>query len=243
MAIEGFSAWLATPQGRYVQAWELAKYDQLVADIFGFNAIQVGFPQLDLLRANRMPLRLHCCDQGAAAVRGDPQHLPFATNSVDLVVLPHVLEFAANPHQILREVERILVPEGSVVVAGFNPFSLWGLRRAVAGRRGQPPWQGHYLSVPRLRDWFALLGFETRGGAFGVYVPPVQQEQWLERCNFMEAAGDRWWPIAGGVYVLQAIKRQHGMRLITPKWSDRMARAKALAPVAQKPLTQKTDQQ
>ena len=243
MAIEGFSAWLETPQGRYVQGWEQARHDQLVADIFGFNAIQVGFPQLDLLRANRMPFRLRCCDQGAAAVRGDPHHLPFATNSVDLVVLSHVLEFAANPHQILREVERILVPEGSVVIAGFNPFSLWGLRRAVAGRRGQPPWQGRYLSVPRLRDWFALLGFETRGSAFGVYVPPVQQAQWLERCNFMEAAGDRWWPIAGAVYVLQAIKRQHGMRLITPKWSDRMARAKALAPVAQKPLTQKTDQQ
>jgi SAM-dependent methyltransferase len=242
MAINGFSAWMETPQGRYVLAWEQTKMDALVVDIFGFNAVQVGFPQLDFLRANRMPFRLSCCDQGDVVVQGDPQHLPFATNSVDLIVLPHVLEFAPNPHQILREVERVLVPEGNVVIAGFNPFSLWGLRRALAGRSGPPPWQGRYLSVPRLRDWFALLGFETRGGAFGCYAPPVRQEKWLQRWDFMDAAGDRWWPIAGAVYVLQAIKRQHGMRLITPKWHDRMARAKALVPATQKPLTQKTDE-
>jgi SAM-dependent methyltransferase len=172
-------------------------------------------------------------------VRSDPHHLPFATSSLDLVVLPHILEFDANPHQILREVDRVLVPEGSVVVAGFNPFSLWGMRRALSGRNGPPPWQGRYLSVPRLRDWFALLGFETRSGAFGCYAPPVRQEKWLQRWHFMEPAGDRWWPMLGAVYILQAIKRQHGLRLITPKWKDRIAQAKALAPMPQKPLAQK----
>jgi hypothetical protein len=125
------------------------------------------------------------------------------------------------------------------VVVGFNPFSLWGLRRMLAGRSGEAPWQGRYISVPRLRDWFALLGHETRAGAFGCYAPPVRQEKWLARWHFMEAAGDRWWPIAGGVYVVQAIKRQPGMRLIMPKWKDRMAQAKALALMPQKPLAQK----
>jgi SAM-dependent methyltransferase len=242
MAIGSFSAWLETPPGRYVRDWEQAKFDLLVADIFGFNAVQIGFPELDYLRANRMPFRFRCCGDGAAT-QGDPHHLPFATNSLDLVVLPHILEFAAHPHQILREADRVLVPEGQVVVAGFNPFSLWGARRRLAGGGGQPPWQGRYLSVPRLRDWFALLGFETRGGAFGCYAPPFEREKWLQRWNFMEAAGDRWWPVMGGVYVVQAIKRQHGMRLVMPKWRDRMARAKALALVPRNPLTHKTDEQ
>jgi SAM-dependent methyltransferase len=239
MAIQRFSDWLETPQGQYVLGWEQAKLDNLLADIFGFNAVQIGFPQVDFLRANRMPFRFYCCDHAGVAVKSDPHHLPFATNSLDLVVLPHVLEFDSNPHQILREVDRVLVPEGSAVVAGFNPYSLWGLRRLVAGKQGPAPWQGRYISVPRLRDWFALLGHETRAGAFGCYVPPVLQEKWLTRWHFMEAAGDRWWPIAGGVYVVQAIKRQHGMRLITPKWKDRMAQAKALALMPQKPLTHK----
>ena len=241
MAIESFSAWLGTPQGHYVRNWEQARLDLLLADIFGFNAVQLGFPQIDTLRANRMQFRICCCEHGACAARSDPHHLPFAASSVDLVVLPHILEFDANPHQILREIERILVPEGSVVVTGFNPFSLWGIRRLFAGKQGPPPWQGHYLSVPRLRDWFALLGFETRGGAFGCYAPPVSDEKWLRRWDFMEPAGNRWWPIAGSVYVLQAIKRQHGMRLVMPKWKDRMARAKALALMPQKPLARKND--
>jgi SAM-dependent methyltransferase len=238
MSAQGFSDWLETPQGRYVLDWEQAKHDQLVADIFGFNAVQLGWPGLDFLRANRMPFRLNCDDgAGLAPLRADLHHLPLATSSVDLVVLPHVLEFDANPHQILREVERVLVPEGSVVITGFNPYSLWGARRSLS-RRPQlppvPPFGGKYISVPRLKDWFALLGLEPHAGAFGCYAPAVSEEKWLRRFRFLDAAGDRWWPIGGAVYVIQAIKRQLGMRMILPAWRERKARAKALAPVAQR---------
>ncbi|MGE5467732.1 MAG: class I SAM-dependent methyltransferase [Ignavibacteria bacterium] len=235
MSIQGFTDWLETPQGRYVLDWERAKYDQLVADIFGFNALQVGLPAIDYLRANRMPFRFRSDDAGGLAeLRSDPQYLPFASNSLDLVVLPHILEFDANPHQVLREVERVLVPEGSVVVAGFNPFSLWGAKRRLSRRKELPPWRGLYISVPRLKDWFQLLGLEPRAGAFGCYAPAVTQEKWLQRFQFLDLAGDRWWPIAGAVYVIQAVKRVPGMRVIMPKWHDRMARAKALIPVAQR---------
>ena len=238
MSAQGFSDWLETPQGRYVLDWEQAQHDQLVADIFGFNAIQLGWPGLDFLRANRMPFRFNCDDRdGRVQVRADLHHLPLASNSVDLVVLPHILEFDANPHQILREVERVLVPEGSVIVTGFNPYSLWGARRSLL-RRPQlppvPPFGGKYISVPRLKDWFALLGLEPHAGAFGCYAPAVTEAKWLERFRFLDAAGDRWWPIGGAVYVIQAIKRQHGMRMILPAWRERKARAKALAPVAQR---------
>lgn len=234
MSCEGFRQWLSTPQGQYVLEWERRKHDLLLADVFGFNALQIGLAEIDYLRANRMPFRFRCGMDGGEEVTADPHHLPFAANSLDLVVLPHVLEFDENPHQILREVERVLVPEGQAVITGFNPFSLWGAKRYLRRRTPQAPWAGRYISVPRLRDWFALLGFETRGGAFGCYAPPFDQAKWLHRFRFMEPAGDRWWPFAGAVYILQAIKRQHGMRLITPVWHDRKARAKALVTVAQK---------
>jgi SAM-dependent methyltransferase len=247
MSIRGFEEWLATPQGQYVLEWEQRKHDQLVADIFGFNALQLGLSSQDFLRANRMPLRSRCDDaesarRSQAHVCADLRHLPFAGASVDLVVLPHVLEFADQPHQILREVERILVPEGQVLVAGFNPYSLWGARRRLRAST-VPPFQGQYISVPRLKDWFALLGFETRAGAFGCYAPAVAEEKWLARWRFMEAAGDRWWPFAGSVYLVQAIKRQHGMRLIMPARRERIAGAKALAAVTQKPVVQKESEQ
>jgi SAM-dependent methyltransferase len=233
MSLPTFAEWMESPQGRYVLAWELQRHDVLVADIFGFNALQLGLPGVDYLRANRMPYRVVGAADGAVGLQTDLHHLPIASSSVDLVILAHVLEFDPNPHQILREVERVLVPEGSVIVTGFNPFSLWGLQRRLLCRE-IPPWRGGYISIPRLKDWFALLGIESRAGAFGCYVPAVTQEKWLRRFRFMEAAGDRWWPIAGAVYIMQGIKRQHGMRLITPVWQDRRARAKSLLPVTQK---------
>lgn len=238
MPIQGFDDWLETPQGQYVLQWEQAKYDQLVADIFGFNAVQLGLPQYDFLRANRMPFRLRCDDLpdeddgGSGQLITNPHDLPFASTSMDLVILPHLLEFHASPHRILREVERVLVPEGSVIVTGFNPFSLWGLRRRFTrAADAPPPWRGHYLSVMRLKDWFALLGLETHSGSFGCYAPPFSHENHLRRWRFIELAGNRWWPYGGATYIIQAIKRTHGMRLVTPGWRERMMRARALATV------------
>lgn len=233
MPAPDFSEWMETPLGRYVLEWEHNRHDRLVADIFGFNAIQIGWPQLDFLRANRMPFRLRCATGDGAGLRADLHRLPLASSSVDLVILAHVLEFDPNPHQILREVERVLVPEGSVIVTGFNPYSLWGLQRRLL-RRALPPWHRQCISIARLKDWFALLGLEAHAGAFGCYRPALVQERWLRRLAFLDAAGDRWWPIAGAVYIMQGIKRQQGMRLITPVWQDRKARAKRLLPVTQK---------
>lgn len=245
MSIQGFDDWLATPQGQYVLQWEQAQYDLLVADIFGFNAVQLGLPQHDFLRANRMPFRFNCDDKipARATLRAKPHFLPFASASIDLVILPHVLEFDAAPHQILREVERVLMPEGHVVVTGFNPFSLWGARRKFSRADSPPPWRGQYLSVLRLKDWFALLGFETHAGNFGCYTPPVTREKWLQSWRFMELAGNRWWPYAGATYIIQAVKRVPGMRLITPARRDLLARAKSLATVAQQTQPQHTQRE
>jgi len=227
------AAWLASPQGQYVLRWEQQKFDLVCADIFGFNAVQLGEPVFDCLRANRVPHKFRCGLTAGAEVRSQLTELPFASQSIDLVVLPHVLEFSDNPHQILREVERILVPEGQVLIAGFNPFSLWGIKRAWAKPSETFPWRGQYLAVKRLRDWLKLLGMETQAGAFGCYVPPVLSEKWLERWDFMARAGDRWWPYAGAVYVIQAVKRVPGMRLIRPAWRKRSAR-RALSAVVQR---------
>lgn len=236
MSIRTLDQWFETEQGRYVLRWEQAKHELLLNDIFGFNAVQVGMSDHDLLAGNRMPLRFRCAASGAVAVRADSHQLPFSSCSIDLVLLPHVLEFDPDPHRILREVERVLVPEGHVVVTGFNPYSLWGLRRGLLGRqeRENAPWSGRYISVPRLKDWFALLGFETRAGAFGCYSPALRSERALHRFRFFEPAGNRWWGIAGAVYILQGIKRQHGMRLLAAPWHDRKLRAKALVTVTQR---------
>lgn len=224
-------AWLNSEQGRYILNWEQGKLDQAVADVFGYHAVQLSDTGSDFLRCNRIPLRVRAGDTGPVEVRCDLRALPFAANSLDLIVLPHVLEFHPAPHQVLREIERVLMPEGQVHILGFNPLSLWGLKRRF-GKLRTYPWSGQYLSVPRLRDWLSLLGFEVDRGAFGCYAPPFAQQRWLQRWRFMEKAGDRWWGFAGGVYFLRAIKRQPGIRLITPRWEKKLPRAKSLRPVA-----------
>ena len=124
--------------------------------------------------------------------------------------------------------------EGSIVISGFNPLSLWGAARALGWERRQVPWCGRFIGLLRLKDWLALLGFELTGGRFGCYAPPFSQRRWLERFSFMEKAGDRWWPICGAVYVVRAIKRNAGVRLVMPEWRYKRAAKKALAPVTQR---------
>lgn len=233
--------WLQTPPGHYVLDWEQRQLDTLVADIFGYNALQAGLPELDGLRQNRMPLKfyaapasprpeLHPRWQAITLTRFD--ELPFCNQSLDLIVLAHALEFADEPHQVLREVERVLIPEGQVIITGFNPYSLWGLRQvfARAGVR-QPflPTEGQFISLSRLKDWLKLLNLEMHRGRFGCYAPPCRTDKWLRRWSFVERAGDRWWPVGGAVYCVSAVKRVRGMRLIGPAWKERSARAKAAA--------------
>ena len=161
-----------------------------------------------------------------------PEELPFATQSLDLVALPHVLESSSDPHEVLREAERVLRPEGRLVVSGLNPISLWGARQLLPG--GLPwalPRPQHLIAQPRLRDWLKLLGFEPDRAQYGCYRPYCRTSPWLERTAFLERPGDRWWPICGAVYMLSAVKRVRAMRLVGPAWK-KPAAARAAAPAA-----------
>ncbi len=228
---QDLSAWFDTPQGNYMLTREQAYFDRTVCDMFGFNALQLGLQGHDFLRGNRMPLRFKGGNQVGNEVRMICTELPFASESMDLVLLPHVLDFSDQPHQVLREVERVLMPEGSLIISGFNPRSLWGCRRAISCKQDHP-WCANFIALPRLKDWLELLGFEVAGGRFSAYAPPFKQTKWLERFSFMEAAGDRWWAVRGGLYFIHAIKRVPGMRLIKPQWNKGLV--SKLLPVAPK---------
>lgn len=256
----GLQDWLQTPPGLYLLGWERTRFDQAVADIFGYHALQLGLAPLDTLQANRMPHRwLALSEQPGsphevlatmpgehsighasappAALVIDFGALPFPASSLDLVALPHSLEFNADPHATLSEVERVLVPEGRVVISGLNPASLWGLRQ----RRGRfyqrkgwgemyLPEAGEFIGYRRLRDWLRLLNFEVESVHFGAYRPAVTSQAWLNRFEWMDRAGPRWWPIFGAVYFLVAVKRVRGMRLLGPAW--KLAPSRMISPVS-----------
>lgn len=231
--IVSLSEWLSTDPGQYAKNWEHARFDAMVANAFGYRALQIGMPEMDLLRENRMPFKAYLGatlpDIGLTrdwkgVVQAVPEFLPFDSQSLDLLVLPHILETSSNPHQVLREVERVLVPEGRVVISGFNPRSLWGLRQRVPLLKPWfPPEVSTSVSLPRLKDWFKLLSFEIELGRFGCYVPPCRTQKWLDRTSFFEQAGDRWWPSCGGIYVMSAVKRVPSMTFLMPKWKTKSA--------------------
>lgn len=234
MATNTLQEWFETPLGQYLLEKERAYLDEVTPDIFGFHALQVGMPEVDLLRENRITHKLRVGRAGGPDVFAQCHELPFATQSIDLVLLPHVLEFADEPHAILREVDRVMMPEGRLVIVGFNPWSLWGLRSSLGPSRDEHPWNGHFLSLLRVKDWLALLGFDVSAGRLIAYAPPFDNERVRRRFGFMEPAGDRWWAVGGAVYMLQAIKRVRGMRLITPAWHERNAREKGVVAAAKR---------
>ncbi len=239
--------WAASPPGRTVLSWEQAQLDALVSNIFGYHAVQLGLAQLNTLRENRMSChtlaldtipdgreRLFLEDSFNSIIQCDFPELPFATHSIDLLVMPHTLELTREPHQLLREAARALLPEGQIVMTGFNPYSLWGARHALGDRHRQPCMPGPYplISLSRLKDWLKLLGLQPDRGHFGVYTPPFNTERWLNRYHFLETAGRRWWPIFGAVYIITAIKRVRGMRLIGPAQLNKPSLLPAPSPIS-----------
>ena len=263
----GLFDWFDTPPGHYALAWEQAQFDAALADVFGYHALQLGMPALDALAANRMPHRWYAdlggaipapdqqpdpcalesrradpaSDRGAAvwqaSLETDSTALPFSEASLDLVVLPHTLEFSTDPHATLREVQRVLVHEGRVAISGLNPASLWGWRqyrahlyRSLGSGRLYLPEGCEFIGHWRLRDWLRLLEFELESVAFGCYRPAVRSAGALARFEWMDRLGTRWWPVLGAAYVVVAVKRTQGAKLVGASWKK--APAVSGAPVS-----------
>jgi SAM-dependent methyltransferase len=225
--------------------WEQTCFDRIVDNVFGFHALQIGLPQINTLRENRMPLQVLLVNTNDNIdvrpsstwhyTKAETAELPFASESIDLIVLPHVLEFASDPHQILREVDRVLRPEGRLVISGFNPASLWGMRQYISRLIGSPylPRDGQFIGLIRIKDWLKLLNFSLDRGHFGCYKLPLQG-QGIARMDFLEPMGNRWWPIFGAVFIISAIKRHQGIRLVGQVQTSLIPSIAPLSPAAER---------
>lgn len=225
--------WYELPLGQNLRACERQRLEEILPNLFGYHLLQVGAMADGLLSASRVLHRVVMAvgeesSPEQAGLCGDPARLPISGDSLDALVLYHTLDFASDPHQVLREAERVLVAEGSIVILGFNPWSLWGLWHGLARRRGGVPWCGRFVSLSRLRDWLSLLGFEVQSTGQLFQRPPLQRPALLERLAFME--GTRLLP--GGVYVLVARKKVITMTPVKPRWRPRRSLVSGLADTA-----------
>ncbi|SCZ63542.1 Methyltransferase domain-containing protein [Thiohalomonas denitrificans] len=212
---------------------EQAVLDAVLSNLFGYHLLQVGRPNSqDLTRSSRITHRMELdldpdtkveTPGGVERCIAEHHQLPMLSDSLDLVLLPHALELSAEPHQVLREVERTLIPEGHVVILGFNPLSLWGIRRLVTGWRGRVPWCCQCYTPTRVKDWLALLGFDTVAVRGYFFRPPFSHQGLMERLQFVERAGGRGSLMLAGGYALVAKKRVTTLTPIRPRWRPRRA--------------------
>ncbi|MDO8705811.1 MAG: methyltransferase domain-containing protein [Sulfuricaulis sp.] len=229
--------WFDSPLGRSLQGLEAHHLRAVLPNLYGTVAAQLGrIGELKLMDACIAPTRIlldRHAGPDACAVCGLPEALPLETKSADVLILPHTLDFCQDPHQVLREVGRVLRPEGHVVILGFNPMSLWGFRRLIARRPRAAPWCGNFFRLARVKDWLALLDFETTHGTMLYYRPPLRNEGFMHRLHFLDKMGDRWWPMMAGVYLVVAKKRVVGVMPLPLKWkTQRVAGRIATQPAA-----------
>jgi SAM-dependent methyltransferase len=205
-------AWYRRPLGRALAEAELAALTGQLTNLFGYHMLVIDPPWeqcvLDESRiANRVIQSVVPASTTGVGLSADPDQWPIMTDSVDAVVLPHTLELSANPHQVLREADRSLIPDGHLVIIGFNPFSLWGVRRLFSWRGRALPWGARFRSLHRIKDWLGLLGFDTLHSQYLFQRPPLQSRRVLSRLQFMEPAGGAGFMPLSACYILVARKR------------------------------------
>ncbi len=218
-------AWYASTLGQEVAGQEAACLGDMLEGVFGHYILQVGggevFRETVVTSQVRHAITLPPARQPEGLgmrIVASPEALPIASDSLDAVFLPHTLDFASDPRQVLREAERVLIPEGRLILLGFNALSPWALVRLA--RPGRIPWCGGFLTRYRVGDWLSLLGFDVEWQRMLVFQAPWGGSRWCSG-NFLAAAGSRYWPALGGVYALRAVKRVSTLTPLRPSWKTR----------------------
>ena len=235
--IRALDQWFHTDLGGLVLAEERRRLQQITAGLFGYYLLEVSLlcnhpDYLDECPIRRR-FRISPCAGSQVHAVAWPERLPVAGDFIDAVVLPHTLDFAADPRQVLREVDRVLIPEGKVVITGFNPWSLWGLWRRLPGAGRKLPWKGHFISFSQVEDWLSVLGFDVEAVQTLLFRPPWQRPLLMRSAQGLERLGARFWPWLAGVYVLVATKRVSTLTPVRLRWRlQRRLKKPSAEPVA-----------
>ncbi len=204
------SEWFQTTAGTSLLEKENNLLQQILPELFGYHLVWFGVADYRtgiLSSSIRHCTHLQMLGECAACscdVVGCHTQLPIQRDSIDVVILSHLLEYSPHPHAILREVERVLHPDGHIIILGFNPISFYGLYRILPGFRGNMPWQGRFYHPLRIRDWLQLLGFSLKSVSYTAFLPPIQHYGMVKRIKFLERVGQGFLAPMNSVYMIVA---------------------------------------
>ena len=218
-ALTPLDAWFDGPLGRFLLSAERREVAAALEDVFGNQFLQIGHwgPRATFLPYARTPRRALIAEPRASGdLISHASQLPILSQSVDAVLLPHTLEFEPEPQSVIREVDRILVGEGQVLILGFEPLGTWVARHSLA-REGFPPGLVATLSRRRLRDWLTLLGFDVVGTRRFLHTLPLASLESTALSRGLERLGRQLDGRFGSAYLLKARKRVYTLTPIRPR--------------------------
>lgn len=238
-SIPQLTQWFDQPCGQLLLENEQEVVNTLSPSLFGYHLLQMSVSEgVDLSQGSPIHHRVSISTRSLAkqpnqkkmGLVSDFDQLPIESDSVDVVILHHVLDFSPNPHQVLKEVNRILIPRGHVIIIGFNPFSLFGLWKIFASLFTKGfQWRYSSIAKRRLFDWFKLLDLEKEKVAHTFFRPPCKNASLLKRLSFLEKAGNKLNAPVGGVYVVLARKDIGAVTPIKAPWEKNSKRLMGLA--------------
>jgi SAM-dependent methyltransferase len=227
-------SWYARDSGRYLLASTRAAVDAVLDTAFGYHLLQTGCSRGHaLFLSSPINHRIYVAEQAGEQINllAQADELPLESDSIDIVIAHHTLDFADDPHQVLREVQRVLTPQGQLLVVGFNPRSLQGISARIRGLSRNSLWHWHTpVSESRLTDWLHLLGCEVQDSRRLAWIPLLGRGaigRWLAGANVW---GDRHNLPTGSVYILHAIKQVPAVRRPRLQWQLPRERLISLVP-------------
>lgn len=227
--------WYEGMPGKFLFAQEKAQWATLLLQQTGLHIVQIS-GAVDMLSITTCPIahqiridREKLAHQYSSFVKANLFELPLLINSVDVIFLPHVLEFLRNPQLLLNESFHALASGGRLIILGFNPWSPWAWMRPLCSAYSIPK-STYCWSISRVKSWLREIGFTKIVDQTFCFRPPVASVEWYERLLFMEAAGSIITPGMGAVYLIMAEKPSNScIPLQIKRWSKKMSGAKKMA--------------
>ncbi len=215
-------SWYDSPRGRYSLQLEKRLVDRLLDTVFGYHQLEISVARnLPLSSSNQLSHKIYANQASGKGVGlvSEMAYLPFANDSIDVVVIHHALEFSPHPHALLREVHRVVAPQGRIVILGFNPLSLFGAGQRAMGMLSKRPWSSlKQLSAHRLKDWLHLLGAEVEPVQHALVTPPAGKGRMFDWLQRVDSIAMRYHLPAGGIYAISAQKKVSSLTPTRLRW-------------------------
>lgn len=199
--------WLQLSNGEHLQAHTQHLVNNAISRCFGYHLLKLGNLSTQL-KTDKCPIRhqINCAEDGAdIGLKSDLHDLPFQDSTIDCCILVHELDFSSDPHQLLREIDRVLTLDGTLIISGYNPYSFFGCRSLLTPQNTQT---ARLFSPNRVIDWLHLLGFEIKQKQHFDYISALPEGPLL---SLIESIGQRYLSFFCSIYFIVAKKRNTPM--------------------------------